>query len=475
MFTRRELLGVAASAATVSAWEPRAASAQALGFFATAAMAEAGFIFGLPIVMSYATMYEDAVDQRSGQFKASFNRIKHESQVVSHEDKAVVLPNNDTLRSLAWMDLRTEPVILSVPAVAENRYYSVVLRDGNFYNFGYIGTRTTGNQAGDYMVVGPDWKGETPADIKKVFRSSTEFSMALYRTQLFNPNDIENVGKVQAGYRLEPLSTKRRQAPPPSAPTVDFQWINRDSLRKNFFQHLAFALQFSPAQFVESDARASLARMGVGPGKTFNFWDLSLKAKLEIASGIKVGDHKIDRAIADATVLVNGWRMAALFGDSGFYDGNWPLRAAASKTDFYGDEPVEAVSALAEVDDGGKMLDPERHQYAMTFARDQLPPVNAFWSLTTYDRESRSLVRNPINRSLVNSSMLPTMKTDADGGLTIYIQHKSPGSDRRTNWLPAPNGPTILALRLYWPKIGPISILPIGKGTWRPPVVKRIR
>ncbi|MDA9468895.1 DUF1254 domain-containing protein [Bradyrhizobium sp. CCBAU 53415] len=471
MLTRRQLLHAAALASLPTVGSTRAlAQTQRYGFIATRAIARDGFIYGLPIVMSYAVMYEHAVDRRSGKFKAPFNQIKNESRVFSYKDAAVVLPNNDTLCSLVWMDLRAEPIVLSVPAIDPKRYYSIMLRDHNFYNCGYIGSRSTGNDAGDYMVVGPDWSGKIPSGICKVFRSSTQFAMALYRTQLFDPGDVENVRKVQAGYRAEPLS---KQAPPPPAQIAHFQKIRKKLLRRNFFQHLAFALQFAPAQFIELEAHANLAKLGVGPGRTFDFGDLSLKRKLEITLGIRAGARKIDRAIADANVVVNGWRVAAYFGDSAFYNGNWLLRAAAAKADFFGTEPVEAVSLFAQVDEDAKTLDGSENKYTLTFAPDQMPPVNAFWSLTIYDGKTRLLVRNPINRYLVNSSMLPTMTTD-EHGLTIYIQNKPPDADRKANWLPAPNGPLLLAMRLYWPKAELPSILPIGKGTWQPPGLKRI-
>ena len=477
MLTRRQLLRTAALAAVAPICQSLPALAQRhYGFFATRALAEAGFIYGLPIVMSYAAMYEHAVDRRSGTFKAAFNRIKNEDRLFTYKDKAAVLPNNDAPCSVAWMDLRTEPMVLSVPAVDPMRYYSIMLRDGNFYNYGYIGVRATGSEAGDYLVAGPGWNGEIPSGIKKVFRSSTQFSIAVFRTQLFNPDDIENFRKVQAGYRLEPLSVKRRQPPPPPPPAqiVDFRKIRQKVLRKNFFQHLAFALQFSPSQFIDSDGHADLAKLGVGPGRTFDFKDLSLKKKLEITLGIRAGDRKIDRAIADADVVVNGWRIAAYFGDSAFYKGNWLLRAAAAKADFYGNDPVEAVSPFTQVDSDGRVLDGSKHDYTLTFAPGQLPPANAFWSLTMYDARSKLLIRNPINRYLVNSSIVPKMKTSPNGSLTIYIQHESPGPDRKDNWLPAPNGPMLLGMRLYWPKAEPPSILPIGKGTWQPPGVERV-
>src|ERR1700722_3804484 len=156
-------------------------------------IAEAGSIFGLPIVMNYAIMYEYAVDRSSAQFKAPFNEIKNEARVFTYQDTTVITPNSDTPYSFAWMDLRAEPIVLSVPAVEKSRYYAVQLIDGNTYNYGYIGSRATGTEAGDYMVVGPEWQGETPPSIKKVFRSGTQFPLGAIRTQLFTADDMPNV------------------------------------------------------------------------------------------------------------------------------------------------------------------------------------------------------------------------------------------------------------------------------------------
>src|SRR5580692_420878 len=188
MITKRQLLGSAALAASavIPSFSPvKAAAPSRPGLIAAKDIAEAGFIFGLPIVMNYGIMYEYAVDRSSGQFKAPFNALKNEPNVFTYKDTAVVTPNSDTPYSFLWMDLRAEPLVISVPAVDPKRYYSVQLCDGNTYNFGYIGTRATGNEAGDYMVVGPEWKGAAPAGIKKVFQSSTQLSLAIYRTQLF--------------------------------------------------------------------------------------------------------------------------------------------------------------------------------------------------------------------------------------------------------------------------------------------------
>ena len=466
MLLSRSLLAIAAVLALTNARAAEITPAE------TKAIAEEGFIYGLPIVMNYAVMYEYAVDRNSGQFKAPFNQIKNEARVFTYEDTAIITPNSDTPYSLLWLDLRAEPIVLSVPAVEKARYYSVMLCDGNTFNYGYVGSRATGSDAGDYMVVGPDWKGETPASIKKVFRSSTAFSLVAYRTQLFNAEDMPNVVKVQAGYKAQPLSAYLKQPAPPAAPAIDFPKINDEMVKTGFFDYLDFALQFAPAGPEEKDIRAKLARLGIGAGKKFDFNALSPEQKAAVGLAMKDGEAKVEQYLTAGQKNINGWKVGSLFGDRAFYNGNWLKRAAAAKGGIYGNDAVEAMYPLTKTLPNGEPLDGSKHNYTITFPAGQLPPVNAFWSLTMYDGKTQFLIKNPINRYLLNSPMLPGMKKNADGSLTLYIQRDSPGTDKESNWLPAPNDLIYLVMRLYWPKATPPSILPPGEGTWKPPGIQ---
>ena len=475
MLTKRDLLRSAALAAitatmTKSPWVSAQTSADRPGFFAAKAIAEEGFIYGLPIVMNYAAMYDYAVDKTSSLF-TPFNEIHNEARVFTYKDTAVVTPNSDTPYSILWLDLRAEPVVLSVPAVDKSRYYTVQLCDGNTFNYGYIGSRATGNGPGDYLVVGPDWKGETPAGIKQVFNSSTQFSIAIYRTQLLNPQDMPNVVKVQAGYKVQPLSAYLKQPAPPAAPAVNFPKIDKELVKTNFFEYLDFLLPFAPAGPEEQDIRAKLARIGIGAGKTFDFKDLSLEHKAEVGLGMKEGDAKVTKAADNLGKDVNGWKVSALAGDRAFFNGDWLRRAAAAKAGIYGNDAVEATYPLTKTLANGEELDGSKHDYTLTFPKGQLPPVNAFWSVTMYDGKTQFLIENPINRYLINSPMLPAMTENPDGSVTLYIQHKTPGKDKEANWLPAPDGPIYLVMRLYWPKTEAPSILPPGSGTWQPPAI----
>ena len=439
------------------------------GIEETKAIAEEGFIYGLPLVMNYAVMQEYAVNKDSGQFKAPFNRILNEARVFTYKDTAIPTPNSDTPYSLCWLDLRAEPIVLSVPDVEKDRYFSVQLTDGNTCNYGYIGSRATGNEAGDFLIVGPDWKGEKPPGIKQVFPSATPFAITIFRTQLLNPDDMPNVVKVQSGYKVQPLSRYLKQPAPPAAPEIDFVPASTAGIKDNFFEYLAAALEFVPESAQDKEIRAKLARIGVGPGKTFSFKDLSLEHKAAVLLAMKEGDDKVEKYLNSGMKNINGWKVGSLFGDAEFYNGDWLKRAAAAKGGIYGNDAVEAMYPMTKTLADGEELDGSKHKYTLTFPGGQFPPVDAFWSITMYDGKSQLLIENPINRYLINSPMLPGMKTNADGSLTLHIQKDSPGPDKESNWLPAPDGPIYLVMRLYWPKPTPPSILPPGEGTWKPP------
>ena len=222
---------------------------------------------------------------------------------------------------------------------------------------------------------------------------------------------------------------------------------------------------------MDKDIRAKLATIGIGPKKTFDLKDISPENQKAIIEGMKAGDEKITTFLASGMTDINGWQVGSLPGDEAHYNGDWLMRSGTAKAGLYGNSAVEAVYPLTRVDGNGQTLDASKHNYTLTFAAGETPPVNAFWSVTMYDGKSQLLIENPINRYLINSPMMSNMKKNADGSLTIYIQHKSPGADKESNWLPAPNDTVYLAMRLYWPKTQAPSILPPGHGSWQPPAI----
>ncbi len=431
------------------------------------ATAEEGFIYGLPLVMNYAVNYEFFIAKNSPQHKSTFNEIHNEHSVFTYKDTAVVTPNSDTPYSFASFDLRSEPIVIFVPAVEKSRYYSVQFIDWNTFNVGYVGSRATGNDPGDYLLAGPDWNGPTPPGIKGVIHSTTQFSIALFRTQLFGPDDMPNVETIQAGYKAQPLSAYLHQPAPAAPPAIDFPVITPEMVKTNFFEYLDFALQFAPPGPEEESIRAKLARIGVGPGKQFDFKELSLLHKLDLAEGMKAGEKKVEERAAALGKKYNGWQIGSAFGDRNFFHGDWLLRAAAAKAGIYGNDAVEALYPMTRTDDAGNLLDGTQHNYTMTFPAGELPPVYAFWSITMYDGKTQLLIQNPIDRYLINSPMLPNLKKNGDGSLTIYIQNASPGLDKQSNWLPAPSDTIYLVMRLYAPQPEALT------GKWNPPPVKR--
>jgi hypothetical protein len=173
--------------------------------------------------------------------------------------------------------------------------------------------------------------------------------------------------------------------------------------------------------------------------------------------------------------FIKCWKIGGYFGDRAFFHGNWLLRAAGAQAGIYGNDAIEATYPMTKTLADGEPLDGSKHNYTLTFPAGQYPPVNAFWSVTMYDGKSQLLIKNPIDRYLINSPMEPKMKKNADGSLTLYIQKDSPGKDKESNWLPAPNDLIYLVMRLYWPKTEAPSILPPGEGTWKPPGIVKAK
>jgi hypothetical protein len=431
-------------------------------------VAEEAILYGLPMSMYYKIMYEYAINKDSGQFKAPFNTIKNEPTVYTPADTAVVTPNSDTPYSWLFLDLRAEPVVLCVPEIEKDRYYSVMLTSQYTFNFGYIGSRATGNEAGCFAVAGPRWSGDTPKGIKKVLTSGTDFALATYRTQLFNAADIDNVKAIQAKYEVKPLSAFLGEPAPAAAPAIDWPAIDTATEKKDVLSYLPFLLQFAPPTgptAVEVPLREKFASIGIETGKTFPTIDLTDADKTAMAEAGKAAEQAIKAKLEKIGKVVNGWNvLTSGIGDRAVYNGDWTQRAAVAVAGILANDPDEATYPITRIDVDGQPLDGSKSKYTLTFAKDAYPPVNAFWSVTMYDGKTQLLIKNPIDRYLVNSPMLPDLKKNADGSLTLYIQKDEPSDpDQKANWLPAPDGPIYLVMRLYWPKEEVLN------GSWSPP------
>lgn len=432
----------AATPAPTEGGAPSAAEARAI--------AKEAYVFGVPMVDMYKTIYVMSVDDKNSQYQGPFNKVLNSARVYTPDDTAFVTPNSDTPYSFAVLDLRAEPVVLTVPKIEKNRYFVFQIMDLYTFNFEYIGTRATGNNGGTFLFAGPNWKGEAPKGVDKTIRSETDLVSVVGRTQLFNPADLINVKKIQAGYKLQSLSAFAGTPAPPAAPEV--AWIKpmppQDRTSLEFFNQLAFLLQFAqPPHPSEVALRQGFEKIGIVPGKPFDTASLSPEMQAALKGGMEDGQKEID---ARRATLAG--KSDTLFGNREFLKNDYVARATGTQVGIGANSRDEALYPIYEKDAQGELLDGSKHKYTLRFAKGEQPPVNAFWSLTIYNVPSQLLVKNPINRYLINSPMLPGLKTDADGGLTLYIQADSPGKDKEANWLPVPKGPFMAAMRYYLPK-----------------------
>jgi len=432
------------------------------------AIAKEAYLWGFPMVESYKTLYAQAVETAGPNFRAPLNHLGSSANVFTPKDTAIVTPNSDTPYSMIWMDLRAEPLVLTIPKIEENRYFSVQLIDLYTQNFDYIGTRTTGNNGGIYVVAGPDWKGATPPGVSKVFHSETQIAYAIYRTQLFGEKDIENVRKIQKGYVVQPLSAFLGKSAPPAASKINFPPYNAtDAHGVGFFAYLNFLLQFAPVQPSEVGLRERFAKIGIVPGKPFNVDKLSPETRQALLDGIKDADADFAQ-FKKTRVDTQAISSSDLFGTREFLKNNYLYRFAGAKMGIFGNSGAEANYEGYFTDADHQPLDGSKHAYTLHFGKDELPPTKAFWSLTMYDGKSQLLVDNPLNRYLINSPMLSSLSRDADGGLTLYVQHTSPGKDKESNWLPAPNGPFFAVFRNYQPGDAVLD------RSWKRPELKKV-
>jgi hypothetical protein len=443
-------------------------------------IAKEAFLYGLPLVMNYKAIYLEAVWKESPDFKAPFNQIKNIARVSTPDDKAIVTPNADTPYSYAFLDLRAEPMVLTTPKVEPGRYFSVQLIDLYTFNFAYLGTRTTGNTAGNFLIAGPDWKGKAPKGISRVFRSETPLVVAFYRTQLFGANDLEKLKRVQAGYKVRTLSQFSGTAAPAAAPELAYPvWDEKKAQGLGFFEYLDFVLRLCPVQPSERKIRERLASINVGGGNPLDAGKLSPEVKDALVSGMAEMRAEFQKK-NEADIPFGNFSLASLdiFGSREELEAagrRWNLkdyyylRAVGTVFGIWGNSGEEAIYPGYLVDSDGQPLDGAEHQYRMRLPAGKPVPARAFWSLTMYDGLTSLLVANPIDRYLINSPMLPALKHDADGGLTIYIQRDSPGKDKESNWLPAPTGPFRVVMRIYLPEPE------VLEHKWQQPGLERVK
>lgn len=442
----RNLLAVAsiivATATTVAAQDLSPDEARGI--------AKEAFIYSYAPIASYGTWSKQATMPEAPEYVGGFNTFRHYSQAFTPDNKDIVTPNNDTPYSWAWLDLRAEPMVLSVPKVPKDRYYVMQLIDLFTYNFGYVGVRSTGFNAGHYLIAGPGWTGAKPKGITDVIKAETEIVGILGRTSLNGPSDVKNVKAIQAKYRLEPLSSFLKTPKPKPAPAVTFPPYDPVKAQSHdFIGYINFLLQFAqPTVPSEQELMARFARIVIAPGAP---WDAA-RTDAALLSAIDQGveDAKAEMAeVAKKTLSSNG-----LFGSRAVLKNDYMTRAMGAEKGLFGNSLEEAWYG-GFIGDGSKLI-------ALHFPAGQLPPAKFFWSLTLYTLPDRLLFANPLERYSIGDRT-KGLVYGKDKSLTIYLGHVSPGKARAANWLPTPEGKYSLVARLYGP--GKAAM----EGTWKLP------
>lgn len=375
-------------------------------------------------------------------------------------------PNNDTLYSIAWLDLSKEPIILSHPDMGE-RYFTFELASLDSDNFAYVGKRTTGGKAGSFAIVGPNWKGTLPRGVKALPPSRTSSALVFGRTLVDGPADLPAVNALQDQYSLIPLSLwGKKGVPLPESRDV---WKPFDPKTDPLaeWRTMSRAMSEDPPQARLAKLVELFGKIGVGPNQDPGKLDEATRRGLirAAADGRKLLQEVI--ASGDLGKRVNNWSIPPKdMGRAGLAD-DFLLRGSLQcMGGIIANDPAEAVYMNTTKDANGQTLDGTK-RYTMRFAPGQLPQVNAFWSITMYD-STYNLTPNPINRYAIGDRT-PGVRKDPDGGLTIYLQNTSPGADKESNWLPTTaSGPFLMVLRTYMP--GP----EIAEQKWAPPQVMEV-
>ena len=392
--------------------------------------------------------------------------------------KVVVRPNFDTLYSSAWLDLTKEPMILSVPDTG-GRYYLLPMLDMWTDVFASPGWRTTGTQAGTFIILPPGWRPEIrnrlieefklPNDTQRIY-APTPYVWIIGRTKTDGPKDYDAVHKIQAGFKITPLSLFGKPSEPIQVkidPTVDMKTppkVQVDTMSAGkFFAYAAELLKLHPPHYTDQPIIELIKHIGIEPGKSFDIDKLDPTVKKALDGVPEQAQKLMQWKIPSLAKVVNGWSMNT--DTMGVYGNYYLKRAIVAQMGLGANLPEDAIYPMNLYDKTGKPLEGVNN-FTIHFEKNELPPVDAFWSITLYDQEGFQ-VANSLNRFALSSWM--PFHYNPDGSLDLYFQNESPGTGRESNWLPAPKGSFNLTMRLYAPKQGVL----VGK--WDPPPIVRVQ
>jgi hypothetical protein len=423
-------------------------------------------IYGFPLVYGAATRYKwVTIPQDPAHVPyAAVNHFWHAPNVLDATYQDGGCPNNDTLYSVAWVDLSDEPIILSHPDM-EDRYFSFELSAMTSDNFDYVGQRTTGSKAGSFLIPGPGWEGEVPDGVTAVAPSPTPWALCLGRTLVDGQDDVPVVNEVMKRYSLTPLSLWGQADPHVPERRDVLAPIDVASDPLGPWKTLNAMLAENPPPAEHGILLQQFASVGIGPGLDIEEQPDVVKDSLARALGAGMKLLPAQFLSGDWATNINGWRYPppteGRAGDDFLRRGAELWRAGFGET-----PPPEAVYLVCREDADGKPLSSDG-RYELSFSGEDLPPVDSFWSLTMY-KADMNLVPNPVDRYSVGDRT-PGLVKDDGGGVRLSIQNAEPAADRRPNWLPCPaEGTWFVILRLYRPRPEVIN------ATWMCPPIRRL-
>lgn len=403
-------------------------------------LAKVAYIFTYPLVMNYRTMFMQAIDGDKAMGKWLHLGLS------SPADTDIVTPNNDTPYSYAWVDLRTEPWVLTMPRIEKERFYTSQWDDYWGYVLDNPGSVNDGNDGISVLLASPSWKGPLPHGVARVIQGETDFLGTLTRTQIIGgQEDLRKVKAIQESFKLEPLSSFAGTAALVPAPAIYWpKWAEGDETKEVYWTYVSFLLPFVTPHPNDQAMHEALAKLGIQSGSTWDPVALEPAVRVAMQQGLEDGRAEMKK------LSEGGIDAAKFFGTRKRVGTNYMDRALGVYMGIFGNVKEVSVYLSMPADAEGTPLDGGKSTYTLTFTREQMPPVAYFWSITMYELPQRLLVDNPINRYSIGSSTAG-LKTNEDGSLVIYVGKESPGNDKVSNWLPAPDGPFWTVMRCYGP------------------------
>lgn len=432
-------------------------------------LSESAWIFGLPLVLVEKQFDYNSYVTNPTEGKAPVNQFGHIRRFVDASNHSVVGFNADHLYSFASIDLSEGPLVLSIPEMGD-RYWLMQLIDAWNGVPASPGAREYGGKARNFVIVGPDFKGDIPKELE-ILRSPTNLTMIGGRTYCVGSREYSIVNKLQDQYKLTPLAAWGKRYSPPNdvelKEGVDGKTaVNTQVMAlsaEQFFKDLNRLMLTNPPYPADGPVLQRIAKLGIKPGAEFSMDNFSAEEVKAIEKGVENAKKSMMDEAKKLGINVNNWLLTY---DMGRYGTRYAYRAAWTYFGIGGNVLEDAFYPLALSDKEGGALKGE-HSYTLTFAKGECPPVQSLWSLTMYDIEGY-LVENPLNR--YSRGDRSNMKPNADSSLTIYIQNQSPGKEKENNWLPSPkSGPFKLALRLYSPEKQVIDKV------WVPPAIVKVQ